>query len=234
MKNEHVKNEHTKHQSGNKYTLLVGLLLLALLLTGLNTYQLSIMKPMMSQMRSSAGVQANSGQQNVMPMADVIPTGVPEIYGKELGVSYDMISADNPGETDAAINRLAALDQTLSLDGDELARYIKIAKQISCEFCCGAPSIIFDNGQAACGCAHSYAMRGVAKYLITEHGDEYADEVILAEMGKWKVLFFPQQHMAKAAVLNEKNIDINYVSLASNKYRGIEKGTGQGGMVGGC
>ena len=111
---------------------------------------------------------------------------------------------------------------------------MRIEKKIRCEYCCGAPSVIFDNGQAACGCAHSYAMRGIAKYLITEHADEYSDEEILAEMGKWKVLFFPQQHMAKAAALEGKGIEADYVNLASNKYRGIEKGSEQGGMVGGC
>lgn len=242
MKNEHTKDKHDGQKSHSakqerKHTVLVGLLLLALLLTGLNTYQLSILKPMMNaQMLQMAQAvpAAGSGSGNAQPVSDVIPQGVPSVYGEELGVSYDMIDAGNPQGTDAAIRRLAALDQTITPEGDDLERYIRIAKQISCEYCCGAPSVIFDNGQAACGCAHSYAMRGIAKYLITEHADEYSDEEILAEMGKWKVLFFPQQHMAKAAALEGKGIEVDYVNLASNKYRGIEKGSEQGGMVGGC
>ncbi|KKK51713.1 hypothetical protein LCGC14_3112180, partial [marine sediment metagenome] len=29
-------------------------------------------------------------------------------------------------------------------------------------------------------------------------------------------------------------IELNYINLASNKHRGIEKGQASGGMVGGC
>jgi len=127
------------------------------------------------------------------------------------------------------------LDKTLTLDGADLKRYIAIASKISCEYCCGAKSIIFDDGKAACGCAHSYAMRGLGKYLILNHAD-MTDEEILSELGKWKVLFFPGIHEQKAQALEAQGIDsTNYVNLASNAYRGIEKGQASGGgMVGGC
>ena len=38
----------------------------------------------------------------------------------------------------------------------------------------------------------------------------------------------------KAGVLKQKGIEFNYINLASNKYRGIEKGATGGSMVGGC
>ncbi len=164
---------------------------------------------------------------------DVIPKGIPDVYGKELGVSFDDISAANPGKADATIRKLGILDQQITLTGDNLERYIDIASKISCEYCCGAESIIFENGQAACGCAHSFAMRGLAKYLIKEHGAQFSDDEILEEMGKWKTLFFPGQITQKASVLKEKGIELNYINLASNKYRGIEQGA-TGNMVGGC
>lgn len=164
---------------------------------------------------------------------DVIPNGVPEIYGKELKVSYDDVTALNPQLTEATISKLGNLDTSITLQGDELKRYIGIVSKISCEYCCGAQSIIFSNGQAACGCAHSYAMRGVAKYLITKHGPEFSDDEILEELGKWKTLFFPSQLSQKAKMLAENGIELNYINLASNKYRGAETGAG-GGMVGGC
>ncbi|MEK6835676.1 MAG: hypothetical protein AABX55_01520, partial [Nanoarchaeota archaeon] len=100
-------------------------------------------------------------------------------------------------------------------------------------YCCGADAITFPDGQAACGCAHSYAMRGVAKYLLTEH-PEMKDEAILEELGKWKTLFFPDTMKAKAQVLKDKDIELNYINLASNLFRGIEQGNTNGGMVGGC
>ena len=99
--------------------------------------------------------------------ASVIPTGTPEIYGNELGISYDDVSPNNPALADATIEKMSIRDRTVELQGADLERYIQIVSQISCEYCCGAESIIFSDGQAACGCAHSYAMRGIAKYLIT-------------------------------------------------------------------
>ena len=79
-------------------------------------------------------------------------------------------------------------------------------------------------------------MRGLAKYLIKYHGTEFSDEQILEELGKWKVLFFPGVHQQKAAVLKSQGIELNYINLASNKYRGAEKGQASSGgaMVGGC
>jgi len=167
--------------------------------------------------------------------SEILPSGVPKIYGEELNIKYDDVSANNPQKADATIEVLSNFDRTMNLEGENLQRYINIASKISCEYCCGAESIIFSNGQAACGCAHSYAMRGLAKYLITKHGDEYTDDEILEELGKWKVLFFPGVHETKAKVLKAQGVEINYINLASNKYRGIEKGQSSGsGMVGGC
>ncbi|MBU2503808.1 MAG: hypothetical protein KJ879_02025 [Nanoarchaeota archaeon] len=166
--------------------------------------------------------------------SDIIPTGVPAVYGNEMGVSYDDVSPNNPRLADATIAKLSQYEDK-KLNNEQMERYIRIAGSISCEYCCGANSIIFSNGERACGCAHSYSMRGVAKYLLTEHPD-MSDEDILSELGKWKVLFFPEIHEQKAQVLEAKGIDsMNYINLASNLYRGIEKGqASNGGMVGGC
>ena len=166
--------------------------------------------------------------------SEIIPKGVPAVYGEEIGVSYDSISPSNPQLADATITKLAQYEDS-DLNEEQTQRYIKIAGSISCEYCCGAESIIFPNGERACGCAHSFAMRGLAKYLLINHPD-MTDEQILSELGKWKVLFFPEIHEQKAQVLKSQKIDpTNYINLASNLYRGIEKGqTTGGGMVGGC
>jgi hypothetical protein len=76
-------------------------------------------------------------------------------------------------------------------------------------------------------------MRGLTKYLIKYH-PEMSDEEIFEEIAKWKVLFFPGIMEGKAQVLADNGIEFNYINLASNKYRGIEKGQTSGGMVGGC
>ncbi len=157
-----------------------------------------------------------------LAVSEVLPKGIPRIYGAELGVSYDDVSAADQKKADATISTLGRLDTSIKLSGNNLDRYKKIALQISCEYCCGTDSIISKSGEAACGCAHSYAMRGVAKYLITKHPAEFTDDQILEEMAKWKALFFPAQIAKKAGVLKSKGIEASYINLGSNKYRNIE------------
>ena len=167
--------------------------------------------------------------------SDIIPTGVPAVYGSALGVSYDDVSASNPKLANEVIQKLSSYESE-ELNSEQMERYIKIGSAISCEYCCGADAIIFPNGEAACGCAHSYAMRGLAKYLLINN-PEMSDYEILSELGKWKVLFFPGIHEQKAKVLEANGIDYkDYVNLASNLYRGAEQGqiSSGGEMVGGC
>ncbi|GEM_PF-1871945 len=193
---------------------------------------------------SAAASSANSGANTASSTAnfsDVAPKGIPKIYGTELGVSFDDVSANDPQKANEVIAILSQFDKEnsgkfITLEGEKQQRYIQIASQIACEYCCGAQSLIFPDGRKACGCAHSYSMRGLARYLLDKHADEFTDDQILEELGKWKTLFFPGVLTQKAQVLKEKGIEFNYINLASNKYRGIEKGAPQGGgpMVGGC
>ena len=187
---------------------------------------------------TSSNLNLGSSSNDGISASSIIPTGTPDIYGEKLGVSYDFISVSDPQLADQTISFLSSIDRTETLEGADLERYINILYVshggISCEYCCGARSIIFENGQAACGCAHSYAMRGLAKYLILNHGDELTDEQILEEVGKWKVLFFPGIMQGKADIMASQGISTDYISLTSNDYRDIEKGKASGGMVGGC
>jgi len=179
-------------------------------------------------------IGGKGGGSSVKGITSVIPTGIPVVYGVELNTAYDDINPNDQKGADATISKLGSFDNSIELTGDLFDRYIKIGTQISCEYCCGAEAIIFSNGKAACGCAHSFAMRGLAKYLLKNHADEFTDDQILEELGKWKTLFFPGIIAQKAAILKEKGIELNYINLASNKYRGIEQGKTSGGMVGGC
>ncbi len=219
--------------------LTAGMLMAALFITAFNAYQLAQIGPVTIPQTGNIALSDGSGttqqSQDVTPAGpDVIPKGVPNIYGKELGISFDDVSPSDPSKADATIRKLAVFDEQITLTGKDLERYIGIAGKISCEYCCGAPAIIFNDGKAACGCAHSYAMRGLAKYMIKNHGSEATDDQILEEMGKWKTLFFPTALTEKAKVLKDKGIELIYINLASNKYRGAEKGSSGGAMVGGC
>jgi len=229
-----MTEESKQEKSGgkNKFSLssleTVAILIVALLLVFviLNSVRIS---------KLNGSGDEGTGVLSAVSASEIIPKGIPAVYGKELKISYDDISASNSQSTESTIGILTNIDNSVTLTGDDLDRYVKIGSMIACEYCCGAQTLVFKDGQAACGCAHSYAMRGLEKYLIKNHGTEYTDDEILEELGKWKVLFFPGVHETKAAVLKSKGIELNFINLASNKYRGIEKGQeSSGDMVGGC
>lgn len=201
--------------------LTLGLLVATLLVIGFNAFQISQLKSTPTAAVIESPIE-NKPAKSALLELDVIPKGIPKIYGKELGISYDDVSSENPQKADSTIKKLGVLDQQISLSGKDMERYISVASQISCEYCCGVESIIFKDGKPACSCAHSFAMRGLAKYIIKNHGNEYTGDDILEELGKWKTLFFPSQMTKKAQVLQEKGIELNYINLASNKYRNAE------------
>ena len=224
MKNE---NQETKTETKTDYEMIIQ----AVIITVLAMLLLYNGSKIFGNENSLTGIATGIG---TVSASEIIPKGIPAIYGKGLGVSYDDVSPNNPQLADATIQKLAAYEDK-KLNDAQMERYKRIGSSISCEYCCGAESIIFSNGERACGCAHSFAMRGLAKYLLINHPD-MTDLEILSELGKWKVLFFPGIHEQKAKALEANGIDSkDYVNLASNKYRGIEQGQASGGsMVGGC
>lgn len=175
----------------------------------------------------------------------VISSGIPKVYGSELGVSFDFDKVQD------SINIMAQFDPTygqkkIVLTGDELKRYIDIGLRIACEYCCGATSIVFKDGEAACGCAHSQAMRGLAAYLIKNHDEEYSNDEILRELSRWKGMFFPKQMIQKIAQqLQNSNFTPDSAALVLGlKLPDYGKGSKTAplpseienlpGMVGGC
>ena len=146
----------------------------------------------------------------------VLSHGVPDVYGAELGVSFDSIPD--------SMNKMKIYDQdpqygngSIKLTGDKMQRYIKIGKMIACEFCCSAKVMVFDDGRAACACAHSQAMRGLLAYLIEKHGNEYSDEQILHELARWKGVYFPQAMVTKVTnELTSGNYSPDVAALLNN------------------
>lgn len=133
-----------------------------------------------------------------------IPKGIPEIYGKQLNISFDNVQD--------AINKVRVLgptygDHKIVLEGADLQRYVSIGSKIACEFCCGAKTLVKPDGVAACGCAHSIMMRGLTAYLITAH-PEISNQRILEELNVWKSTFFPKQTlMAKLQTMKDEGIE---------------------------
>jgi len=127
-------------------------------------------------------------------MAIIIPRGTP-FYGEALGVSFEdpIRSLEIIAQLDPSYGR-----NRVQLSPEEKARYIQIGTtpSIACEFCCGATTLVSKDGRPACGCKHSWAMRGLAAYLIKNY-PKLSDEEIVREVAKWKGLFFPKNMIQK-------------------------------------
>ncbi len=123
---------------------------------------------------------------------DVLPHGVPARYGAELGISFDDAASAMP-----ILQKFDSESGTITLTGALQQRYIAIASRTACEFCCGATTLVFPDGKPACACAHSSAMRGVARYLLQKY-PQMTDAEILGEVNRWKAAFFPGPTVAKA------------------------------------
>lgn len=132
--------------------------------------------------------------------AEVIPAGVPAVYGEDLGVSFD--------DVQESINVLREFDLTFGqrkapLAGADLERYIRTGSETACKYCCTAQTLVREDGTAACGCDHSRAMRGLAAYLIANRPREFGDEELLRELNRWRAVFFPKQTLIEALQARE-------------------------------
>ena len=110
---------------------------------------------------------------------NVVPSGTPW-YGPQAGVSFDdPITAQN----------LWAKGRAIQLSPEEDQRWSRIVNSFTCDYCCGSPqspTII-----TRCGCAHSLAAQGMAKWFIKNYGNSYSDEEIYGEMARWYALWYP-------------------------------------------
>ncbi|MEK6835697.1 MAG: hypothetical protein AABX55_01625, partial [Nanoarchaeota archaeon] len=114
----------------NKEKIIFYLLIVLVIITVFNQFQLI-------NLSKNTITGLTTGIQGVSAL-DVIPKGVPDIYGKELGISYDDVNVNDPRKADLTIKKLALFDTSINLESEKLNRYIKITNSISCEYCCGA------------------------------------------------------------------------------------------------
>lgn len=128
---------------------------------------------------SELSLQPSTGDVAKDLLNNIIPTGTPW-YGQEAGVSFDdpILAQKKWGKYRA-----------LQLSHEENQRWNKIANSFTCDYCCGSPqnpTII-----TRCGCAHSIAAQGMAKWFVKNYGDKFTDEEIYGEMGRWYALWYP-------------------------------------------
>lgn len=110
---------------------------------------------------------------------NIIPTGTPW-YGQEASTSFD-----DP----IAAQKKWATYRKLELSPEENQRWGKIVNSFTCDYCCGSPqnpTII-----TRCGCAHSAAAQGMAKWFVKNYGNKFSDDEVYGEMARWYALWYP-------------------------------------------
>lgn len=221
--------------------LLIVILAISVLLSGVAVFQVIQLQGQIADLDTAPPENENNTAQSPASSPQTLqfslPDGTPEVYGEELGVRYDDVNEVSPEKTEEAISKMAAYDG-LDLEGEEKERYIQILygsggeEAISCEYCCDAESVITSQGDLACECGHSFAMRGLTKYLLVNHGDTMSNDDIAQEVAKWKTLYFPDQTKSKALALENEGIESSFMNLATNEFRGVSSEDGD--WVGDC
>ena len=128
-------------------------------------------------------------------IATVVPTGTPfyaaqgEGAKKINGISFDDPITSQKVWASLLGSRRFGTGNTIQLTPEEEKRWQKLTGVFTCDFCCGGPNSVTTINR--CGCAHSYAWQGMAKFFI-KYYPNYSDEQILGEMTKWKGIWYPQ------------------------------------------
>lgn len=138
---------------------------------------------------------APSGNAMQDAMTAVVPKGVPFYVAEgEAAQLIQGVSFDDPISSQRIWASLSGNPRfgggLLQLPEDKEKRFERIAQIFTCDYCCGGPSRV--TRIAYCGCAHSYAWKGMARFFLRFYGDKYNDEQIIGEMTRWKGLWYPQ------------------------------------------
>jgi hypothetical protein len=231
-KDEHKNEDMSK--GSNRRVILVALLLLSAF-SFTRFFEIRLKNTMMMVDMDMDGRKLSAEEQKAVQAflkfkkikSAALPIGIPDVYGKELDVTFDEVQ-ESMNVMRVMGPTYGADDGKIILEGDELKRFIAIGKLIACEYCCGVKTLVDDEGKAACGCAHSIVMRGLAAYLIKNHSNEMTDDEILEEVNKWKKVFFPKQTLTASFEELKKSGDKDIEALLQEFPDFLPQ------MVGGC
>ena len=144
---------------------------------------------------SETQASKSTGNPTQDAIATVVPTGTPfyalEGAGGEKikGASFDDPITSQKIWAGLLGSKRFGTANTIQLTSEEEQRWKKLTSVFTCDFCCGGPNSVTTINK--CGCAHSYAWQGMAKFFI-KYYPQYTDEQILGEMTKWKALWYPK------------------------------------------
>ena len=128
-------------------------------------------------------------------IAYVIPKGTPKYAAEGPGVEQIRgVTFDDPITSQKIWGSLLGsrrfgTQNEVKLTAEEEKRWEGIVGKFTCDYCCGGPNSV--TVISRCGCAHSYAWQGMAKFFIKYYSD-YTDEDIMGEMTRWKAAFYPK------------------------------------------
>ena len=128
-------------------------------------------------------------------IAAVVPTGTPfymlEGPGAEKikGATFDDPITSQKVWASLLGSRRFGSANAIQLTTEEEKRWQRLTSVFTCDFCCGGPNSVTTINR--CGCAHSYAWQGMAKFFIKNY-PQYTDEQIMGEMTKWKAIWYPR------------------------------------------
>ena len=106
-------------------------------------------------------------------IATVVPIGTPfyvlEGPGAEKvkGASFDDPLTSQKVWASLLGSRRFGTSNTIQLTPEEEQRWQRLTSVFTCDFCCGGPNSVTTINR--CGCAHSYAWPGMAKFFITDY-----------------------------------------------------------------
>ena len=112
----------------------------------------------------------NTGDVTQDAIKYIIPTGIPSYVeegpGSELleGITFDEPIVSQKLWAAFLGSRRFGTEKTIELTPDEQARWDKMVNAFTCDYCCGGQNSV--TRIAHCGCAHSYAWQGMAKFFI--------------------------------------------------------------------
>lgn len=128
-------------------------------------------------------------------IAAAVPTGTPfyilEGPGSEKikGATFDDPLTSQKVWASLLGSKRFGTANTIQLTPEEEQRWQKLTSAFTCDYCCGGPNSVTTINR--CGCAHSYAWQGMAKFFI-KYYPQYTDEQIMGEMTKWKGIWYPK------------------------------------------
>lgn len=169
----------------NEFKILAVLTLAVLVISLINTFQISEIRAGDSATIQSSTSQDTGGSSGSTTRVQEIRSEVLPDKGSPTGYG---IAYSKQG-----MQQMVSWQKNITLSGEDRKQYVRVGTQdgTACGYCCGATAALRKDGTLACGCAHNYALAGLIKNLVKN--TDMTDQEIMQEVQNWKAYFFPKE-----------------------------------------